>query len=277
VRGPAKAWISGSLVPAEAAVVPIDDHGLVVGDGVFGTLKTVGRTPVAARRHLARLRRSAAALGIDVGYDDDCLLEAVAQVVAATEGPEARVRVTVTGGRAPLSSVRGDGPALVVIAAAPFTAPPEGPAAVAVVPWTRNERGALAGVKSTSYAENVVALAHAHDLGADEAVFGNNAGRLCEGTGSNVFVVIDDEVLTPPLSSGCLAGVTRQLVLEAGAAREADIDLAAFRAAEEAFLTSTTRDVQPISAIDGRPLPGVGGAATRRAAEAFAEAAAAEG
>jgi branched-chain amino acid aminotransferase len=269
------AWISGSLVPADAAVVPIDDHGLVVGDGVFETLKTVGRAPFAARRHLARLRRSAAALGIDVAYDDQRLHDAMACVVASTDWPEARVRVTVTGGRSPLSSVRGDGPALVVIAAAPL-APPEPVATVAVVPWTRNERGAVAGVKSTSYAENVVALAFAHERGASEAIFGNNAGRLCEGTGSNVFVVVDGELLTPPLSSGCLAGVTRDLVLEAGVAREADIDLAVFRLADEAFLTSTTRDVQPIAAIDGRSLPRVGGEATMRAADAFERAASAE-
>jgi branched-chain amino acid aminotransferase len=88
--------------------------------------------------------------------------------------------------------------------------------------------------------------------------------------------VVDGELLTPPLSSGCLAGVTRDLVLEAGVAREADIDLAVFRLADEAFLTSTTRDVQPIAAIDGRSLPRVGGEATMRAADAFERAASAE-
>jgi branched-chain amino acid aminotransferase len=268
-------WVDGGLRDVSDATVSVFDHGLTVGDGVFETLKTVGRAPFAARRHLARLRRSAAALGIDVGHDDECLLAAMACVVASTDWPEARVRVTVTGGRSPLSSVRGDGPALVVIAAAPL-APREPDVAVAVVPWRRNEHGALAGVKSTSYAENVVALAYAHERGAGEAVFANTAGRLCEGTGSNVFVVVDGEVLTPPLSSGCLAGVTRDLVLETGAAREVDVDLTTFRDADEAFLTSTTRDVQPIRSIDGRPLPTVGGELTRRAMDAFAKAAAAE-
>jgi branched-chain amino acid aminotransferase len=294
------AWISGSLVPAEAAVIPIDDHGLVVGDGVFETLKTVGRAPFAVRRHLARLRRSAAALGLVVPYDDDRLIEAMAAVIASSgpagggpgggrgpgsgDGPaggpgsgggELRVRLTVTGGRSPLSSVRGDGPALVVIAASAL-GPRHDAATVAVVPWARNERGALAGVKSTSYAENVVALASARARGADEAVFGNTVGQLCEGTGSNVFVVLDGEVLTPPLASGCLAGVTRDLVLESGAAREADIDLERFRSADEAFLTSTTRDVQPIAAIDGRRLPLVGGPVTAAAMAAFEAAAVAE-
>ena len=115
-----------------------------------------------------------------------------------------------------------------------------------------------------------MALAWARDRDADEAIFGNTVGDLCEGTGSNVFVVIGGRCLTPPLRSGCLAGVTRNLVVESGAAEEADISLAGFLAAEEAFLTSTSRDVQPISAIDGRALATVDGPVTQAAAAAFA-------
>jgi branched-chain amino acid aminotransferase len=121
----------------------------------------------------------------------------------------------------------------------------------------------------------VVALAWARARGADEAVFANTAGNLCEGTGSNVFVVVEGACVTPPLAAGCLAGVTRALVLEAGAAVEGDVPLAAFLGAGEAFLTSTTRDVQPLAEIDGRPLPVVNGPATRAAAAAFSALAAA--
>ena len=95
---------------------------------------------------------------------------------------------------------------------------------LATVPWVRNERSAVAGVKTTSYAENVVALAHAHARGASEALFLNTQGRVCEGTGSNVFAVVDGAILTPPLSSGCLAGVTRDLVIEWCGAEEARPD-----------------------------------------------------
>ena len=86
-----------------------------------------------------------------------------------------------------------------------------GPVATTVttVPWTRNENGATAGLKTTSYAENVIALAHAAERGGTEAIFANTAGHLCEGTGSNVFYVVDGELRTPTLASGCLAGVTR--------------------------------------------------------------------
>ena len=149
------------------------------------------------------------------------------------------------------------------------TEPTPTAAAVTVVEWPRNERGALAGVKSTSYLENVVALARARELGGDEAIFANTVGNLCEGTGSNVFVVLDGRLITPPLSSGPLAGVTRALVLEVTDAVEEDLPIEAFLAADEAFLTSCTRDVQPIGRIDGRELPGVPGPTTRQAAAAY--------
>jgi branched-chain amino acid aminotransferase len=141
---------------------------------------------------------------------------------------------------------------------------------VAVVPWPRNERGAMAGLKTISYGENVVALRWAVERGADEAVFANLVGNLCEGTATNVFVGTDGELATPPLSSGCLAGVTRGLVVEACGAVERDLSPADLLAADEAFLTSTTREVQPIRAVDGKTLPAAPGPMTREAAKALA-------
>jgi branched-chain amino acid aminotransferase len=142
---------------------------------------------------------------------------------------------------------------------------------VAVAPWPRNERSALVGLKTVSYAENVVALRWARQQGAEEAVFGNLDGRLCEGTGTNVFVGSGGRMLTPPLASGCLAGVTRDLLLELGVAEEEDVPLSALAGADEAFLTSSTRDVQPISAVDGAALPVTPGPLTKAAADAFRE------
>jgi branched-chain amino acid aminotransferase len=177
----------------------------------------------------------------------------------------------VTGGTGPQGTVRGDGPATVLVVTGP---PPkwEPTSQVVTVPWTRNEQGALAGLKTTSYAENVVALARAHDAGADEAVFANTAGNLCEGTGTNVFVVIDSRIVTPPLSAGCLAGVTRELLLELDGVEvvEADVSMDVFAAVDEGFLTSSTRDVQPLASIDGRALTRCPGELTQAACEAFA-------
>lgn len=145
---------------------------------------------------------------------------------------------------------------MVVVAAA--MQPTPSTAAVRVVPWPRNELGALAGVKSTSYAENVVALAWARRRGADEALFANLAGHLCEGTGSNVGYVVDGEVRTPTLAAGCLAGVTRALLLEWSDVREVDEPIAVVDSAEEVFLMSTTRDVQAVHRWNDRDLPAPG-------------------
>ena len=263
----APVWLNGSLVEAREATISVFDHGLTVGDGVFETLKAVDGRPFAIRRHLERLHRSAAGLDLRVPFSDDELRTAMAEVLAAHDLPHARVRVTVTGGVAPLGSERGEGAATVVVAVGPLAAamPSTG---VCVVPWPRNERGALAGIKTTSYAENVKALALAWERGCTEAVFPTTTDLLCEGTGSNVFVGLGGRLLTPPLSAGCLAGVTRDLVLEVTEAVEEDVSMTDFLAADEVFLTSTGRGVQPGDRIDDRPVPWPG-PLTAAAARAF--------
>ena len=140
------------------------------------------------------------------------------------------------------------------------------------MPWVRNERSAVAGLKTTSYAENVVALAYAKERGAVEAIFGNTRDELCEGTGSNVFVVRDGVILTPPLESGCLAGITRELTIEwsreAGLeVREETMPLSVLQDCDE-VITSSTKDVLAIDRVDDRVL--VPGPVTARAAEVFA-------
>ncbi|WP_236239138.1 aminotransferase class IV [Streptomyces sp. CC228A] len=268
-----KLWVNGELRDADAARVSVLDHGLTVGDGVFETMKAVDGRPFALDLHLDRLVRSARGLGLP-DPDLDEVRRACAAVLAANPMPLGRLRVTYTGGLSPLGSDRGDaGPTLVV--ALGETAPRPDSTAVVTVPWTRNERGALAGLKTTSYAENVVALARAHEQGASEALFANTAGRLCEGTGSNVFVVLDGRIHTPPLASGCLAGITRHLAVEWTGAQETDLPMDVLRDADEIFLTSTLRDVQGVHRVDDRELPGAPGPVTAKAMRIFAERAAA--
>lgn len=262
-------WWNGELVDdADVRLSPFD-HGLLTGDGVFETLKIYDGTPFAARRHLERLATSAKGMGLSVP-DAGVLRAAMAAVIDADQLRSGRLRITVTGGPSPLGSDRGGGGPTVLVAGAPLTDwPPT--TDVVTVPWPRNERGALAGLKTTSYGENVVALAYAKERGAGEAIFGNLSGDLCEGTGSNVFVVVGGRLITPPLSSGCLAGVTRGCLLDVADTTEGNLPLAALVEADEAFLTSSTREVQPIRAVDGRVLPSAPGPRTEAAAAAFAD------
>src|SRR3989442_249460 len=217
-------WIDGALVDAKGARVSAFDHGLLTGDGVFETLKVYAGHAFAVRRHLERLARSAAGLGLLLP-DASVLRDAIDELVKADGLGDARLRITVTGGPSPLGSERGPGPPTVIVAGAPL-GPPPGPTDVATVPWPRNERGALAGLKTISYGENVVALHYARERGATEALFANLAGNLCEGTGTNVFLCIGGRLVTPPLSAGCLAGVTRDLILDITDAAEDDLPLA---------------------------------------------------
>ncbi|MDO9457507.1 aminotransferase class IV [Nocardioides sp.] len=249
-----RAWIDGALLddPTGPAVSVID-HGLTVGDGVFEAIKVVGGKPFALDLHLARLGRSAAGLGLG-DVDEAAVRAGITAVLDGQDLPLGRIRITLTGGPAPLGSGRGELPMTVVVVAAPM-APSEETTTVVTVPWPRNERGALAGLKTTSYAENVVALAEAKRLGGSEAIFANLAGRLCEGTGSNVFYVVDGELRTPTLASGCLAGVTRALLLDWFGGVEVDEPISVAESADEVFLVSTTRDVQPVVRWGERSIP----------------------
>ena len=264
-------WLNGEMVRPEDAVVSVFDHGFTVGDGVFETLKVVGGRPFAVRRHVERLHRSAQGLGIDVPLTHASLRRVVDEVVAAAGLDLARLRITLTAGVTPLGSGRSGAQPTLVVAAGPLT-PWEADTTAVSVPWPRNDRSPVAGVKTTSYAESVVALVEARKVGATEAILPNTRGNLCEGTGSNVFVVLGGRLITPPLMAGCLAGVTRALVLELlSDADEDDLPLAALEEADEVLLTSTTRDVQPLRDLDGRALPGVDGPVARRAMAAVAD------
>lgn len=246
-------WLNGRLTPAgETGVFPLD-RGFTLGDGVFETLRAYGGKPFAVARHWKRLAHACETTGLPVPSCDE-FTRVMNLTIAANKLQEARVRFTVTRGSAP----EGLSPTVVCTAtpAATFAAAER----VVTVPWTRNEKGALAGVKSVSYGENIMAIAYAKREGAGEALFFNTRGELCEGATTNIFIVKGADVFTPPLSSGCLAGVTRELVIEL--CRDHQINLTetpltpqALMAADEAFLTSSTREVQPVSHLNGIPFP----------------------
>ncbi|MFS0885605.1 aminotransferase class IV [Aeromicrobium sp. 179-A 4D2 NHS] len=256
-----KAWLNGELLesPHDPAVSVLD-HGIVVGDGVFETAAVVDGRPFALTRHLERLATSAEGLGID-RPDLDLVREGVEATLAGQELPFGRVRITVTSGAGPLGSPRGDSGLTHIVVTEPAERPPA-VSSIVTVPWTRNERGPLAGLKTTSYAENAKMVEYARARGASEAVMANTLGQLCEGTGSNVMYVVDGQIVTPTLASGCLAGITRALALEWLADEldvlERDAPLEVLFEADEVMLVGTTRTIQAIGRVDDREVPAPG-------------------
>lgn len=271
-----RTWVNGQLLrsPDELSISALD-HGMIVGDGVFETIQIKGNRPFALTRHLDRLVRSASGLGI--GTPD---MGAIRDGIAATMDGEdisfGRIRVTVTSGPGQLGSPRGRGELTHVVISEPCARPPS-VASIVTVPWPRNERGALAGLKTTSYAENALMVEHALARGASEAVMPNTVGQLCEGTGSNIMYVVGEQLITPTLAAGPLAGVTRGLVLEWCAGEidvvEQDAPIEILKTADEVILVGTTRDVQAIDKVDDRELPAPG-PITRLAQEIWAREAA---
>ena len=269
LTGQLRIWLNGRLFddPHQATVAGTD-HGLVVGDGVFETLKVTERGGFAVRRHLNRLNRSASALGLPEP-DHGEIREAIDAVLDGRDFPRGKLRITYTGGRGPLGSEAAYGPPTVIIMLAPVDASPR-LTSIVTAPWTRNEHGALAGVKSTSYAENVRGLGYAANHNASEAIFLNTAGHVCEGTGTNIFMVFGDTVITPPLSSGPLAGITRELIMGWSTVEQGDLTLDEAKRADEVFITSSMRDVQSVERWDDQTFSPAH-RVTRAVAASFAE------
>jgi len=226
----------------------------MLGEGIFETMVWRNGRVEALRRHWLRLCEGAAELGLPAPTLEE-MNAALAAVVEANPGCH-RLRYTICRGIADAVDV--------CAAATPLT---NWPAVerVTLVPWRRNAKGALAHIKSVSYLENVLTLRQAQEKGYGEGLLGNTSDQLCEGSGSNVFVVLNGRLLTPPLTSGCLPGVTRALLLESGIAVEEDLPLDCLRRITELFLTSSTRGVQAVGEVDGRALPEVNGAFTQAA------------
>lgn len=272
--------IDGHVVPQHEARVSVFDTGFTFGDSVYETLRTYDGRPHALERHLRRLRRSAERLGF-TPPDDAVLRERLAALLAAAGNAESYVRWIVSRGVGDLTYrfERVQGPTVVMVVK-PLEPLPERyhaeGVAAAIVDIRRNPPWALdPAIKSSNLLNNVLATREAQARGAYEAILLNGRGEVAEGAGSNVFVVEAGRLVTPPLEAGLLAGITRELVLEQAAelgieADEAPLAPAALVHADEAFFTSTLKEVLPIATLDGRPLgSGRPGPLTLRLLEAY--------
>lgn len=279
-------YVNGIVTNARDAVVPVYDHGFLYGEGVYETLRTYARQPFLFDRHLTRLRHSAAMMSLTVPFDDAEGLSRVRSTMAAAsdgevDGGEAYIRILLTRGVGELTYNLAACPVpTLVIIVKPYVAPPERSfthgITISLVSVRRNHPDALNPmIKSNNLMNNALAMQEALGRGADEALMQNQAGDIVECAQSNVFVVSKGAVLTPPLSAGLLPGITREFVMELAKAngvdvRETRVTPAELLAADEVFLTGTTREVTPVVRVDDHVIAGgAPGAVTRRLQAAF--------
>jgi branched-chain amino acid aminotransferase len=262
-------WCDGQWLAAETSLAAAQDRGAILGLGLFETLLAVDGMPVFLDRHLARLVRSGERLGWVLELAD--FQEICRQLLVRnrlTVG-RARLRLTVTAGSGPLDDLTAGVDRRIWLAATALAVPPES-LMLGLSPWPRHERSALAGLKTASYAENLVALDHARQRGFQETLFFNTADELCEAATANVFLVKNGRVSTPPLASGCLPGVGREVICELTQRHgltgdERPLTMADVLAADEIFLTSATRGPVAVSCFEQRELaPGPVTAMLRR-------------
>jgi branched-chain amino acid aminotransferase len=278
--------VNGRISGEHEAVVSVFDHGFLYGEGVYETLRTYNRRVFQYDRHVRRLRRSAQLIALEVPLTDEALAAEIDRTMsAAAFAGEAYVRVLLTRGVGELTydPEATPSPTLVVIVKPQIDPPPAAYAdgvRVAIVEVIRNHpRSVSPLIKSNNLMNSALAMQEALRRGAFEGVMRNYRGELTECTTANLFVVRGGSVLTPPLEAGLLPGITRELIFDIGRGIGIDVREAVLRdddlfGADEAFLTSTTREAVPIVQVDHRTIgTGRPGPVTKRLLEAFREAA----
>ncbi|HEV2791001.1 MAG TPA: aminotransferase class IV [Solirubrobacterales bacterium] len=247
--------VDGTIGPTAAATVPLKDDGLYRGDGAFEVIRLYEGKPFALVDHLDRLERSAAA--IELSFDRGALEAEIGALLAQAGPVEGQMRLIVTrGGRR-------------IAATEPI---PPHPKTVSLVSVTYCPTVILNGVKSLSYAANMQATRIAKGQGADEAVLIRPEGTVLEPPTSSVFWVSSEGTLrTPALDGGVLESITRDRMIKALDVEEGSWDVEDLRNASEAFLASTTREIQAVSAVDGNVFAAAPGPRTREAQAAFAD------
>ena len=271
----AKVSIDGRVVGGRDAQVSVFDRGFLYGDSVFEVFRTYAGVPFAIREHLERLARSADRLMIRMPVSIEALSEEVMEAIGAAGPGESYVRVVLTRGSGPLTydPTTATVPLRVIIVAPVSERPRElyeqGAAVVLLSASRPTDDARAAGAKASNYLANLLAVHEAHERGAHEAIVLGRRGQVLEGASSNIFLVRDGRVVTPKPEPGILVGITRAVVLQV--ARDQGIEVeerellpAELYEADEAFITSSIREVMPVVSVDGRPVgDGVPGPITR--------------
>ena len=273
--------IDGQLFPAGEARVSVFDRGFLYGDSAFEVMRTYARRPFRERDHLERLRRSCERLLLPITSGPEQWSHEVRRAIDASQLPECNVRVMITRGTGPLGLDLSEAKRPSVLCfALPLHPPPavvyEQGVAVGLSHAARATDGTRAvGAKTSNYLGSVLALHEVKQKGAHEAIIVGPNGEIVEGATSNVFIVRGDELATPPIEAGILAGITRKTVLElAGelgiAVHETQLYPHDLYRADEVFITSTVREIVPVVKVDDLVVAaGAPGAKTRRLLAAY--------
>lgn len=274
--------VNGRITDGSSAVVPAFDHGFLFGEGIYETLRTYNRAAFLLDRHFRRLHASAGAIGLTVPLDDAQFAARIDDTMAAVDGDgELYIRLIVTRGAGELSyDPRACPDPTIVVIVMPFIEPAAAlrmdGIAIIVSSVIRNHPLALdPRIKSNNLLNNALAMQEAFRRDAAEALMRNHRGEFSECAQSNFFLVRQGEALTPPLDAGLLEGVTRNFLFEVGRSsgvpvRETVLRDADLETADEAFITSTTRGVLPVTSIDGRAVSsGRPGPVTRALADGY--------
>jgi branched-chain amino acid aminotransferase len=257
-------YVNGRIARAEDAAIPVYDHGFLYGEGVYETLRTYNKVPFLYDRHVRRLRASAGYLHLDVPFSDEGLAAWIADTMAAAgDMREAYIRVLLTRGVGELSyDVAATPVPSLVIIVKPLEDPParilEDGIRVALVPILRNHPGSVNPIiKSNNLLNNALAMQEANRRGAEEALMCNYRGELSECSQANFFIVRGNVAITPETEAGLLEGLTRSFLFEVG--QEVGVEVRSgtlypkdLESADEAFITSTTRELSPVTRIDDR-------------------------
>lgn len=264
------------LVPVQEVRLSPGQAGLLNGWGVFSTLRIYGGRPFAFDHHWRRLMADANRLEIPVQLQADSVLELLARLIDANNVKEGCARIYFIYNRIGYWISDEPAPDVDLILYTADLPRRKGPTRLALQPHGRHAASPLAGVKVTSWLQNVWMLDRALQDGYDEVILLNERDEVAECTAANIFCVRSEKVTTPPLSSGCLPGVTRATLLEIGDGTGITIEEATLRVqdlltADEVFISSTTREVQPVSHIEGQRIAQVEGPVTRGLAKAFSD------
>jgi branched-chain amino acid aminotransferase len=271
--------MNGQLLPTDQAVVPVNDHGLLYGDGVFEGIRFYKRRAFRLQRHLQRLQLSARAIALEIPLSTDELTTVIERLIEAFADDDGYIRLMVTRGAGALGlNPKSCAQPNVIAIADQLTMIDIGQQAGARLMVSSVRRLPADGldprIKSLNYLNHILAKIEANHAGADEAVLLNAQGRVAEGTADNVFIVRNGRLLTPPCSEGALEGITRELVLQLARdngieTREQPLGVYDLYAADECFLTGTGAELIPVASIDSRSMPGCPGPVFRRLQQAF--------